>query len=385
VQEVKDGAEGTPPAAPPGLRRERFSLTPRSSLVLLGLVVWITLWGEHARDPDFPLPNPFAWLAVIPIAIFVATGLVRSRFARTLLRVGLGVVPPAVVLMLEVWLSASDIRVMESRVVVVDDPLLRYHYRPGVEGVNHLGLWDDEHAIPKPEGVFRIAVVGDSVPNDGSIPREDRFHRVLERELVARHPIAKRIEVVNVSCEGFNTLQEVRLLERIGLKYQPDLVVLAYVLNDPFLQNGGYRRLGNSFFAFRFASFLALTIDGGFCPTFDQLNQGYAYQLIVRGSLERLRMVSHIHGLGVIVAALPLVERFDDPACLAAYDRVGGIARDQGFGFLRVVDAFAGEDYQAYLKSERFDVTHPNAAGHARMGTWLAEQIAEHLAARAGQ
>lgn len=365
------------PSAPSRTAPPKFSLTPAWSIVLAALVVAITLWSEHARDPDFPLPNPFAGLTIGAIAVFLATGFVRGAFLRMLLRVGLAIAPLGVVLSMEVWLAARDARDSRNRILQTDDILLRYHYRPGAEGINHLGLWDDEHAIPAPPDVFRIVVLGDSVPNDPTIQRTERFHRVLERELTARHTTSERIEVINVSCEGYNTIQEVRLLEQIGLRYEPDLVVLAYVLNDPFLQNGGYRRIGNSFFAFRFAPMVLLARDRSFCPFFEEMNRGYAYELVVRSSLERLRLLSEIHHFGVVVAALPIVERFDDATCIAAYDRVGAIAQEQGFGFLRVVDAFEGEDFEDYLKPSRFDVTHPNARGHVRIGTWLADRLAE--------
>jgi hypothetical protein len=39
--------------------------------------------------------------------------------------------------------------------------------------------------------------------------------------------------VLNFGLEGYGTLQELEQLKTKGLKYQPDLVILNYVLNDP--------------------------------------------------------------------------------------------------------------------------------------------------------
>ena len=39
-------------------------------------------------------------------------------------------------------------------------------------------------------------------------------------------------EVINIAASGLNTPQEIHLLEREGLRYDPDLVVLNFVLND---------------------------------------------------------------------------------------------------------------------------------------------------------
>jgi len=178
---------------------------------------------------------------------------------------------------------------------------------------------------------------------------------------------------MNVSCEGYNTIQEVRLLEKVGLRYQPDVVVVAYVLNDPFLQNGGYRRLGNSFFAFRLANALA---GDSACAGFSEMHSGYTFELVVRASFERLRMIQQANGFRVLVAPLPVVQPFGDPRCLSAYDKVVGVAREQGFSAGRVVDAFAGEDHHRFAKpSDPHDITHPNAEGHDRIARRLAELV----------
>ena len=58
-----------------------------------------------------------------------------------------------------------------------------------------------------------------SIANDGSIPFEDRFFRRLETQLADAVPDGRKVEVINVSCEGYNTAQQVRLLEKVGLRY----------------------------------------------------------------------------------------------------------------------------------------------------------------------
>ncbi|MGM0575332.1 MAG: SGNH/GDSL hydrolase family protein [Myxococcota bacterium] len=310
---------------------------------------------------------------------FVLSGWIRSPFWRMNVRVVFVVAPIVFILGMEVYLKERDRDIMSERIEISDDILLRYHYRPESEGINSRGLWDDEYEIPKPQDVYRIAVLGDSVPNDPTIPQDQRFHRVMGQTLREAGIRDERVEVVNVSCEGYNTAQEVRLFEKVGLDYEPDLVLVAYVLNDPFIQNGGYRRFGNSFFLFRFLPMIAWGLAGqGSCPTFEEMNRGYSFQDVVRRSLERLRLLSELHDFEVAVATLPVVEDFSDPDCLKAYDRVGQIAREQEFDAIRVVDAFAGEDHEDYLKPEdRFDVTHPNVRGHVRIGRFLAENVAE--------
>ena len=95
-----------------------------------------------------------------------------------------------------------------------------------------------------------------------------------------------------------------------------------------------------------------------------------------------MRLLADLHKFDVIVATLPIVERFDDPVCLGLYDRVLSIAKAQRFDTVRLVDAFRGKNYRDYLKpSDSHDITHPNKAGHEIMATALAKVVAPHIAA----
>ncbi len=354
--------------------------------VLIACVCALELFAMRAQDPDFYFPDPFRPLVIGLLLVFVAVDRLRSARSRVPAFIVLFGVP-VVALVLEWRTAVADARSNPGNVMRSENPVLRFHYRPGYDvreraadgtpiAITADGLWDRTHAMPKPPGTFRIVLLGDSVPNDASVPFSSRFPRVLETKLAERFP-DKKIEVVNVSCEGFNTVQEIELLERVGLAYQPDLVVLAYVLNDPFIQDGSYRRMGNSFFLFRMAPLGRIVTGGSYCPLFETLHRGYAFDLVVRNSLTRLRLLAGLHKFRVLVATLPIVERFDDPACLSIYDRVLGIAREQGFAAVRVVDAFAGQDHNGFLKpDDRFDITHPNVSGHERMGRAIADAAA---------
>jgi hypothetical protein len=110
---------------------------------------------------------------------------------------------------------------------------------------------------------------------------------------------------------------------------------------------------------------------------FTRLHEGYGFDLAVRAPLERLRLLSKLHGFRVVVATIPLVERFDDPECLSCYDAVIAVAREQGFETIRLVDGFRGEDHRRFLKPG--DPTHPNAEGHERIASLLAAFTASRL------
>ncbi len=97
--------------------------------------------------------------------------------------------------------------------------------------INSRGLRDREYALAKPAGVKRILVLGDSYTWGYGVADEEIYTEVLERSLAKR---GARVQVINSGVSGWGTDQEYLFLEREGIKYQPDLVVLAlFIINDP--------------------------------------------------------------------------------------------------------------------------------------------------------
>jgi len=97
--------------------------------------------------------------------------------------------------------------------------------------INSHGFRDRERSYKKGEEVFRIVVLGDSMIEALQVPLEEAFTNVLERMLDSESD--KRFEVINLGIAGFGTAQEYLTLKHYGLKYQPDLVILAFfVFND---------------------------------------------------------------------------------------------------------------------------------------------------------
>ena len=111
------------------------------------------------------------------------------------------------------------------------DYLFREEYYQEIR-INSLGLRDHEYAYAKPDGVFRVLILGDSFVEAIEVSLQQTFAKELERILNEAGRIGKKVEVINGGTRGYDTVQELRFLETEGLKYKPDLVVLAFCPND---------------------------------------------------------------------------------------------------------------------------------------------------------
>ncbi len=123
--------------------------------------------------------------------------------------------------------------------------LLKHRFRPGTTPddvadpgdhrgfqINSAGFRDVDHAVVKPEGCFRIVVLGDSITAGvGVEDPEAVFTRRLERLFNAAGESVS-VEVINLGVGGYHTLQEAETLRVTGLQYQPDHVVVAFCVND---------------------------------------------------------------------------------------------------------------------------------------------------------
>src|SRR6185503_17886868 len=102
---------------------------------------------------------------------------------------------------------------------------------------NSMGFRDREHRREARRGTYRVLVLGDSIGEGLRIRDDDRiFPAVLEARL---RRLGLDAEVLNFSVNGYNTMQEVETLKEKGLDFRPDLVLVAYCLNDTSRIDGG--------------------------------------------------------------------------------------------------------------------------------------------------
>lgn len=96
---------------------------------------------------------------------------------------------------------------------------------------NSSGFRDTEFELEKKSDRYRIALLGDSFGFGYGVRKEDG---VADRiEVLLGRNIKKKVEVYNFSVVGYSTMEEAILLESTVLKYQPDLIIVWFYINDP--------------------------------------------------------------------------------------------------------------------------------------------------------
>lgn len=121
--------------------------------------------------------------------------------------------------------------------LVREEPI-GYRNRPGLRGtyygvpvaINSHGMRDREVG-EKPPGESRVLVLGDSIPFGIGVRYEDSLPYRLELELRRRHP-QRPFRTLNMGVPSYNTEQERIQLETLGLRLDPDVVLLFFASND---------------------------------------------------------------------------------------------------------------------------------------------------------
>jgi lysophospholipase L1-like esterase len=128
-------------------------------------------------------------------------------------------------------------------------PELGWTLRPGAaawftgEGrawveINDQGRRDAGATRDKPNGVYRIAVLGDSYSEAMQVARDETYWAQLPQYLRACGFAGDRkVEVLNFGVSGYGTGQQYLVLESSALGYRPDLVLLQFTNGNDVKDN----------------------------------------------------------------------------------------------------------------------------------------------------
>lgn len=254
--------------------------------------------------------------------------------------------------------------------------------------VNSHGYRGPDRPPEKPEGLKRIVLLGDSFAWGYGVRDEDTISAVAEEEL-KRLVQDQRIEVLNFAVTGHTTTDEVAYLKSYALRFQPDIVLIAFFLND--VSRGSYFNLAHAtherFNGLRTGSRFANLILG-------QIERIVVYRELVRHyrsgftpedpewkrfttAIEEARALSREKGFTLMLVLYPAMLRLDAYPFRAQHAILREFCKSQDIRFRDLLPAVEGGDDTA-LRVHAEDL-HPNEIAQRRMGELLATFLAPML------
>jgi lysophospholipase L1-like esterase len=98
--------------------------------------------------------------------------------------------------------------------------------------INARGLRERDYEYQKPQGVYRILILGDSFIPSLEVPFDQIWHELLERKL-NEGGLEGKVEVIAAGVQGWSIDQQLLYYRHEGHKYNADLVLLqAFLSND---------------------------------------------------------------------------------------------------------------------------------------------------------
>jgi hypothetical protein len=267
--------------------------------------------------------------------------------------------------------------------------------RQGRGPVNSRGYRDFERAIPKPAGVRRAVCIGDSFTWGVSVLVDDAWPQRVERALTRER--GEPWEAVNLAEPGLNAVQEASRLVSEGFAYEPDAVVVAWVLNDSEDEQAAEARraadwveeqkqgpspslLDRSALARLVRSRVRATVENrrrveGFRSMYAD---DYAGWVAARRALKAMGGMCRERGVPLVVAIFPLFgNRLDEGYPFAdVHAKVAAAAAESGARVVDLLPLYRGLDGKL-LVVDGADDEHPNEIAHRIAARAIARAVDE--------
>lgn len=245
------------------------------------------------------------------------------------------------------------------------------------------GLRYSEPRLSPAGDTFRILVVGDSFAWGDGVHLEDTFAHRLETRLDAVSR-GTDFEVINWSSPGWNTIVEYRSVEANIDEIFPDLLLLAFVLNDPepfdrnklaVLRKGLRRReprWPSSVYLYQHSRLYSLVWDRLENSRIHRAYTAYYYSLFEgpdwKGclrSLAKFRDLTHDRSIPMVLLVFPIFDSpMDDSYSYGAlHAKMREVGQSLGVPVLDLLEAYRGIDVYR-LAVVPYTDAHPNELAH---------------------
>lgn len=285
---------------------------------------------------------------------------------------------------------------VNAKLVRSNNPILFMEFDRHDPNINSAGFRGSDFSLAKTPGITRIAILGDSVAYGYSVPLEQTFARLLEKQL---NEAGHKVEVLNFAVNGYSTVAELELYKTRVRDYRPDIVLLAYVLNDPlpaafvvqtvgsakkqadaFQQLSQHSQLG----AWVYLQWKAITQQSDRRQNYQGMYANPELWNATTQALHELATLTKTDGATLGAVVFPLLLDFNDYPMQNIHQQIDASLQAAQIPFIDLLPDFSREPYLS-LRPHPNDDTHPNAAGHAIAARRIATLVTEHLMTPATQ
>ncbi|MDT9300014.1 MAG: hypothetical protein P5694_06845 [Limnospira sp. PMC 1286.21] len=119
------------------------------------------------------------------------------------------------------------------------DPDMGFKIRGHANGNNQFGFNDRDYPLQPDPDIFRMLILSDSFNWAGG--QEGNYTALLENQF-SQHYGQHQVDVINAGYPGTHTAEQLALLKKYGLQYNPHLVVLGFFVGNDFVDADPYRK-----------------------------------------------------------------------------------------------------------------------------------------------
>lgn len=238
---------------------------------------------------------------------------------------------------------------------------------------NSHGFRSPEISVKKPEGEYRVMILGDSSAFGHFVRNDETFGAVLVKMLRLKHP-GKNIRLINSAVLGYTTYQAVTFMKERGWKFSPDLIIVSFN-DDPQMEwKQDVERVPPGLllpiFRVLYKSNIYLSLKKQMLNARMEKDHSFALQPRslqqknrvspdqMKANLSYLMDEAKKRNIQVIVISMPLQSVSPD---IRNYRKImEESSKSRGYFFLDLLDNW--KQYPTY--EVFFDVMHPTAKGH---------------------
>ena len=225
----------------------------------------------------------------------------------------------------------------------------------------------------------RILIIGDYISIHNSFEKQKTYPQILDSKL------NNSFEIINTGAVYYSIPEEINLLKNKGLDFNPDLIVVGYIVNDIDLENplNGIRNLKikENLHKFKILSstilkeiyfqnyrmkkyFRLISNNNPYFPNrYYNLYDNLKYNNIYQNFLSELKEIQDQRDIPIIFVSIPLFyNNFEDEKINSINDIIYQSCLEKGLTCIDMLDIF--KDYELLeIKEDDGDIWHPNELG----------------------